>query len=511
MSVSSVYSAPREHMGVLLEPADAGRRLAARGAPPGFTILNADSRLLSASLRGRLELRGPVVVTGHQAEFFHAGVFAKVIAAERVAALSGGSHVFLTVDFDRLRSADIAVPQRTPAGARQVAVTYAERTDDEACERLPRLAREHWLDVFARVGACLEDYAASALGAYADAFLETPDGTIDFCEATARGRGGVERSLGLRPARELRASRLAETPEFLAFAAHIVRDARDFATAYNRAQADYRRRWHERHPGRPVPPLTIETGRVECPFWLVGRSGQRRRMYAAERGEQIELFAGDETIGSLRRGALGDVAGVAAVWSTALPTWSLRPRALTLSAFARLLLADLFVHGIGGARYDEMTESFVEAYFGTQAAPMACVTATLELFPEAARDGVVELRRARARSRDLRFNPQRHLREIPAELRRSREELVARGEQLRAERPRDRAARREVYQSLRRVNEQILRGDAWRPAEYDRIAAQAEEALLEARVQHEREYFFALHAREALSALVRAIGARIEA
>lgn len=511
MSAPTVYAAPREHMGVLVEPAEAARLLAARPAPPAFSILNASSLALRASLHARLELRAPVIVTGHQPEFFHAGVFAKVIAAERFAAQTGGSHVFLTVDFDRLRSAEISVPQRTPAGARRVCIPYFDQAGERACEQLPHLPRAHWLDVFARVGTCLESYAATALGAYADAFLATPEPAIDFCDATARGRQGVERALGLHATHELRASRLAESPEFLAFAAHILLDVSRFAAAYNRAQAEYRLHWRVRHPGRPVPPLAFDGERVECPFWLLDSSGARRRMYVEPRGEHLALYADRDAIGTIRRAALRDVTGASAEWAAVLPPWKLRPRALTLSAFARLLLADTFIHGVGGAQYDRMTEAFVREFFGTPAGAMACVTATVELFPGVAGDRRLELLQARARSRDLRFNPQRHLREIPHDLRHTREELVERGEQLRSERPGDHVARRAVYQSLRRVNEEILRRDPWRPAEYDRVAAQAEEVVREALILHDREYFFALHARETLAALVAALDAAVAA
>ena len=45
----------------------------------------------------------------------------------------------------------------------------------------------------------------------------------------------------------------------------------------------------------------------------------------------------------------------------------LRTRALTTTLFARLFLADLFVHGIGGAKYDAMTDQICERLFGMKA------------------------------------------------------------------------------------------------------------------------------------------------
>src|SRR5690606_35075544 len=61
----------------------------------------------------------------------------------------------------------------------------------------------------------------------------------------------------------------------------------------------------------------------------------------------------------------------------------LAPRALTLTLFARLMLADNFVHGIGGGRYDQVLERLIERHLGLQAPRFAVTTATLH-FPTAA-------------------------------------------------------------------------------------------------------------------------------
>jgi hypothetical protein len=58
----------------------------------------------------------------------------------------------------------------------------------------------------------------------------------------------------------------------------------------------------------------------------------------------------------------------------------LSPRALTLTMFLRLLAADQFVHGIGGARYDQVTDLLISRHFGLTPPRFAVTTATL-LFP----------------------------------------------------------------------------------------------------------------------------------
>ena len=44
----------------------------------------------------------------------------------------------------------------------------------------------------------------------------------------------------------------------------------------------------------------------------------------------------------------------------------LRTRALTTTMFCRYLLGDLFIHGIGGAKYDELGDSIARRFFGIE-------------------------------------------------------------------------------------------------------------------------------------------------
>jgi hypothetical protein len=57
----------------------------------------------------------------------------------------------------------------------------------------------------------------------------------------------------------------------------------------------------------------------------------------------------------------------------------LRTRALTTTLFARLVLGDLFLHGIGGAKYDQVTDQIVRLFFGFEPPEFATVSATLRL------------------------------------------------------------------------------------------------------------------------------------
>jgi hypothetical protein len=57
-------------------------------------------------------------------------------------------------------------------------------------------------------------------------------------------------------------------------------------------------------------------------------------------------------------------------------TFKLRPRALATTMYARIFLSDLFIHGIGGAKYDELGDEITRRYLGIEPPELMVVSAT---------------------------------------------------------------------------------------------------------------------------------------
>jgi hypothetical protein len=85
------------------------------------------------------------------------------------------------------------------------------------------------------------------------------------------------------------------------------------------------------------------------------------------------------------------------------------PRALMTTFFLRLFMSDLFIHGIGGAKYDEVTDDIIRRYFGIEPPEYMVVSGTLRLpfppFPAT----IDERRRLERKARDLRWHPEQFL------------------------------------------------------------------------------------------------------
>jgi hypothetical protein len=242
--------------------------------------------------------------------------------------------------------------------------------------------------------------------------------------------------------------------------------------------------------------------RLELPIWAILPHQPRKRVFWHRHGDRIDLFAENDAIGTL---AAGDLRR----WQTAEPALAhavsagLRPRALTLTIWARSFLADLFVHGIGGAKYDRISDIFIRRYYQIEPPGICCVSATLRLDLPAHPATDHDLREAERRSRDLRHNPQRYLaraRELEP-LVAEENELVARGEALRERARRDRFARRHVFDQIQAVKRKLADFD---PRIAEGLAAERERIahdLAENKVVLSREYFIGLFRREALQFL----------
>lgn len=273
------------------------------------------------------------------------------------------------------------------------------------------------------------------------------------------------------PFLELCLSDLARTPEFRAWAQDLAREARRFALVHNQVLHEYRSQHGYRSRLNPFPDLSVGE-KVELPFWRV------------ERGRRYPWLVGE--------GALSE-----------LP--ELRPRALALTIFCRLFLADLFLHGVGGGRYDRVADQIIQTFYDIEPPFYAVISLTLHFLPGYPEGGVEESAGRAYRwweaVRRLRFNPERCLEEAWAqswwteearqrviELGRRKEEAIALllAAQKAAERRRAGRTLAELGRELQEAAEPVL-------AAAEEELRRAEARLAEAKAAEYREYPFCFY------------------
>ena len=77
--------------------------------------------------------------------------------------------------------------------------------------------------------------------------------------------------------------------------------------------------------------------------------------------------------------------------------------------WARLALGDLFIHGIGGAKYDRVTDLLIERFFGLAAPGFMVVSATLHLPIERPHATAADARAIAHELREMAYHPERYL------------------------------------------------------------------------------------------------------
>ncbi|HZZ73118.1 MAG TPA: hypothetical protein VFE24_12760 [Pirellulales bacterium] len=357
--------------------------LAIAGRPYAEVRAAARAQLLSAARAYTRSYRdvpklppdtGPIFMGGHQPQLFHPGVWVKNFVLGQLAAAHGGVAVNLTIDNDVARTLAVRVPGGTAQNPLLESAPLDGVAADLPFEERAIQDRSLFQSFAQRVQKQIAPLVANPLvGAYWPLVLERAQQTDRIGACLAQARHQLEGDWGLQSL-EIPQSVVCELPAFSLFAADLLARLPEFAAAHNRALAEYRQVHRLRNAAQPLPDLAQEDGWLEAPFWVWSRDNPRRkRLFAQLRSGTCTLTdrAGWTATVELALGA-----GLAELAKQGI---RLRTRALTTTLFARLLLSDLFVHGIGGAKYDQIADALVAQFYQVPPPAFLVATATLRL------------------------------------------------------------------------------------------------------------------------------------
>jgi hypothetical protein len=324
----------------------------------------------------------PLIATGHQTELYHPGVWVKNALIDAVGKKLGGGALHVAVDSDEPKHLSLRWPGGSaplsdqPAGASWSGLLDAPSPGHvQAVQREIEQASRGW-NFRSMAGEFFDLLAAR---------IREPGAKL--AASVAQSLHALDQNLGLNLETALFSPTALAAP-YLVFAYHVLSRADDFAGDYNGSLEAYRVENRVRTPGRPMPNLHATEDECEVPFWLDDlASGERYRAAVLRMGDRWVL----RPPGEKRRDDIFSFDPSADGWRGAneLLAWvkfnqlRLSPRALTLTMILRLLVADQFVHGIGGARYDQVTDTLISRHFKLEPPGFAVTTATL-YFPGAA-------------------------------------------------------------------------------------------------------------------------------
>lgn len=296
-----------------------------------------DQRAMTARRELGLPQDRPVVMTGHQATWFHAGIFAKYAACQAIAEQLGGACAWVVPDQDEAAFATIDAPVRTKAGGlqRRTVQLVTAAPHSVAAGSLPPFTMDEisWPDEPALPS--VRD-GLSALKASLQQHHSAPTAAQQVAQALRDLMAPA-----VAPTPLIFATRLNQTSVFHEVLDVLASDPEAATAHYNDAAA--------RRPEAHVAPLMRAPARhrYELPLWRLTRGRARQTVFANE--------------------------------LASIPREELAPKALLFTGMLRLAACDLFIHGTGGGLYDRITETWLANWLGVTLAPMMTVTATLRL------------------------------------------------------------------------------------------------------------------------------------
>lgn len=349
-----------------------------------------------------------LLVAGHQPELFHAGVWIKNFALNKIARENQLVPLNLIVDTDLVKSTVLAVPEAIAGGYKSVAVPFDEARSGRIYEGSHICKPELFRQVPHEVDKILGPKADRLLNRY------WARETTDLTTALTAPRRQAERDWGCHNW-ELPISQLSQTPSFLKFVRYLLNDLENFRSIYNQVVLDYRRKYKLRSENHPVPLLGQKGAALETPFWCIDPKANNRQSYFHSPESSVD------------------------------PKY-LRSKALITTLYARVFLGAGFIHGIGGGKYDEVTDALIERWLGIEAPGYGVVSATVHLPLDWQKIEGDRIQNIGRQIRDLTWNPQRHLAEDGRT--QKKQELIA------AE-PTGKAERRKWFRELQEITGEL--------------------------------------------------------
>jgi len=321
------------------------------------------------------------LLAGHQPELFHVGVWAKNFALAQLAKETESVTINLVIDGDTLKSPSLRVPTDSQEEPRVENVPFDAATDEIPWEERSVVDPALFESFGRRAAKTIQPFIGEPLlNRVWPKIVEATKRTGRIGLGIAQARHALEGEWGLETL-EFPQSRLCDMAEFQMFAWHLLSELPRFVEIHNRTLVEYRKQQNIRSAHHPVPALESAADWLEAPLWIwTSEAPQRRRLMVRRVDGELELT--DRAHVTFRLPLSGaDAPGKAAeiFAEQAKRGVKIRSRALITTMYARLVLSDLFIHGIGGGTYDELTDLLIARFFQVDPPSYVVATATRRL------------------------------------------------------------------------------------------------------------------------------------
>lgn len=437
-----------------------------------------------------------IMATGHQAIWHHCGIWAKNLAMCKFAKAVDGNSLHLVLDHDICDTA-MVLPKQNTDGSWYFEKIEVEPKQDAVPLEFRRVSQESYIKTF--IDTVINPHAGQFCSDIWSKCAVLKKNKIprfnNIADLITYFQGVLNVALGLDMA-YLPVSKLSQSSAFINFVISIILDAASFATTYNDAIAKQINE-SKINTGETIRRLILDkaTGLTELPFWLLLPNGKHTSLYVtSNKTNKIRISTASTELGNLDSGY---ISGKTDQLKNILERlgYRLRPKAVSLTLFVRLFLADWFVHGIGGALYEPATDYIIENYYRMKPLRFGVATCTMILpLPDAIAFPNNSISQLKHKLHNIKHNPEKYIdesvlkREPAASLLQAKKERIAQAK----DRSLPCVLRKSAWSSLSIINQKLFEYAKDTVKILDKRIAELRKNAISQEVCNYREYFFGL-------------------
>jgi hypothetical protein len=446
-----------------------------------------------------------IIATGHQATWHHCGIWAKNLATCKFAEVVDGNRLHIVLDHDICDTALVLPRQKLDGNwiAERFEIESEQKSIPLEFRRPPQKnSIKAFVDTIAREceGKFCNDIWPGCLGSGVDKipYFHSIADLITYFQSMLNFELGLNMIY-------LPISKLSESEAFFDFVISIVLDAFRFTRTYNKAIIKQLRS-SQINQRNTVPRLRLDGTKksIQLPFWLKSPNGERTSLCVSlEKSNKIKIGndtdAFDKLDSSSQTGKTDQLRNILRRLD-----YHLRPKAVSLTAFIRLYLADWFVHGAGGRLYEPVTDYVIENYFGMRQLKYGVATCTQTLPQLDSADFYTEnISQLRHELHNMKHNPERYIdesvlnQEPIASLLHAKKDKIAQAKNRSA----PAGLRRTAWKSLMQINHSLSKYTENASGKVERKILECEKDKVSCKVCNCREYFFGLFSESNLRRL----------
>ncbi|RIL04462.1 MAG: hypothetical protein DCC75_12605 [Proteobacteria bacterium] len=287
-----------------------------------------------------------IIMAGHQPVNFHAGLIQKVNTLCRIAEETDSLALHVIIDTDEGLGGEIAFPLLRNGVYFVSSVALAEGPALFLEQTISSESKQAVLieQVRSALKLCRLEQALFGLARYAEVMAKLAGCRLSHAAS-------ISRRIFSDPSNysEVPLSYLIGTSAIRGLFLDLVRTDTDLHQIYNRVLEEYRVSHKIKNRANPFPNLTVRGKSLELPFWVIPGSGRRAPLFTGDKIPESALVA---------------------------------PKGAITTLLLRYFVADLFIHGLGGERYDTFTDILAQQLLTAETLSFGVTSATRYLFEE---------------------------------------------------------------------------------------------------------------------------------